>query len=113
MAATLMARRFVRAAIAAARVTGDDMYPSSTPWCSEIATTSKPFASAHSHMSRQAAYCRSCVVRAKGGTRRSNRRPTMADMAAVSIGAAPGASMRVCNPGGFVPRRLVGHPRIC
>src|SRR5205807_2136836 len=65
-----------------------------TPWCSEIATTSKPAASAHSHMSRQAAYWAACMVRAKGGTRRSKRRPTMAGIAAGSIDAAPSPSTR-------------------
>src|SRR6185436_7121915 len=70
-----------------------------------------PCASAHSHISRQAAYCCSWVVFANDGTRKSKRRPTRAGIDAGSSGAPPAASMQAAWPLLLEPRSVLDSVR--
>src|SRR3954466_8997811 len=65
----------VRAAIAASIGSGLGREPPGEAWCSETAMLTQPSRSAHSAMSRAAAYRSPHVVPAKDGLRKSNRSP--------------------------------------
>jgi hypothetical protein len=65
----------VRAAMAAAITSGEGRYPSSEAWCSEMATDRQPRVSAHSTISRAAAYRSAGGV--GPGARRSKRSRNM------------------------------------
>src|SRR4051812_31265681 len=66
---------FVRAAMAAAMVSGLGRYPSSQPRCSDKLRYSAPWSSAHSAMSSSAAYRSAMSTPANDGLRRSKRSP--------------------------------------